>query len=213
MLSDHLIAISKGDRRAFEELYALSSPRLFGIALRLLRQPELAAAALKSAYLAMWSEMERKADALRAEAEDPIPSTDQVCAAPMRDAAVQEGGGLAPPALRARIGDPVIWMVSKVRAAALDFARAQVDEDGAMFEPFASQEQDDDPLGSETRSPELLELLGCLGHLSEERRRMVLLAYYDGWTRNALSIYFDAPEHSIRTWLRRSIGEIDACLQ
>ncbi|OYX72865.1 MAG: hypothetical protein B7Y95_09660 [Rhizobiales bacterium 32-66-11] len=197
VLSDLVIAVSLGDRDAFQILYARTSPRFFGIALRLLRHRDRATAALKAAYLSIWNQ----AQALR----------------PLFDAATQEDEGFAdrPAAetLRDLIGDPLCWMVAHVRRAALDLAREQASDDGSVFEPFAAEEAADDPLASEGRSRALLELLGCLGQLSEERRRMVLLAYYDGWTRDALSVYFDAPVHGINSWLRRSVGEIDAVLQ
>ncbi|OYY29793.1 MAG: hypothetical protein B7Y65_00890 [Azorhizobium sp. 35-67-15] len=190
VLSDLVIAVSLGDRDAFEILYARTSPRFFGIALRLLRHRDRAIAALKAAYLAIWNEARALRPSLDAAADRPAAET-----------------------LRDLIGDPLCWMVAHVRRTALDLAREQASDDGAVFEPFAAEEAADDPLASEVRSRELLELLGCLGQLSEERRRMVLLAYYDGWTRDALSVYFDAPVHGINSWLRRSVGEIDAILQ
>ncbi|MFH1557527.1 MAG: sigma factor-like helix-turn-helix DNA-binding protein [Pseudomonadota bacterium] len=197
VLSDLVIAVSHGDRDAFQILYARTSPRFYGVALRLLRHRDRARAALKAAYLAIWNE----ARTLR-------PSLD---GAPQGDDAPSDGP--AAETLRDVIGDPLCWMVAHVRRTALDLAREQASDDGSVFEPFAAEEAADDPLASEVRSRELLELLGCLGQLSEERRRMVLLAYYDGWTRDALSVYFDAPVHGINSWLRRSVGEIDAVLQ
>jgi RNA polymerase sigma-70 factor (ECF subfamily) len=59
---------------------------------------------------------------------------------------------------------------------------------------------------------ELRRLLNCLGQLEEERRRMVLLAYYSGWSREQLAAKFDAPANTIKTWLRRSLLEIRECL-
>ena len=59
---------------------------------------------------------------------------------------------------------------------------------------------------------ELRRLLACLGRLDEDRRRMVLLAYYSGWSRDQLAAQFDAPANTIKTWLRRSLLEIRECL-
>nr|WP_273546245.1 MULTISPECIES: sigma factor-like helix-turn-helix DNA-binding protein [unclassified Xanthobacter] len=58
-----------------------------------------------------------------------------------------------------------------------------------------------------------MRVLAALGLLSEERRRMVLLAYYDGWTRDALGVYFDIPDTGVRAWLARSAQEIAAHLR
>lgn len=163
-------AAAGGDRRAFEEVYRLTSPKLYGIALRLLRRPGLAEQALRQAYLR-----------IHAEAHTLRPQEDPVC-----------------------------WMVSITRACALDLAwRRPV---GDAFEPFDAAQRGEDPLASEARSPALARLLSCLGKLPEERRRMVLLAFYDGWSREALSVYFDAPAPVIRSWMARSVAQLGACL-
>ncbi|QRG04927.1 RNA polymerase subunit sigma-70 [Xanthobacter dioxanivorans] len=163
-------AVATGDRQAFEELYRLTSPKLYGIVLRLMRRPELAAEALRRTY-----------GRIHAEAHTLKP---------------QE--------------DPVAWMVSIARACALDMAwRRPV---GDAFEPFDVGQRGEDPLAGARRSPALQRLLTCLGTLPEERRRMVLLAFYDGWSREALSVYFDAPPAGIRAWMARSVAQLGACL-
>lgn len=168
----HLLTrVAHGDRAALEDLYRLTSPRLFGIALRILRKSDLAADVLQSLFVRIHAE----ADAI------------------------------------SRMDDPLAWMVGRAREAALDLCRAAPGGD-VILDPFEVGEEVDDPLATTERSPELLALLTCLGHLSQERRRMVLLAYYDGWSREALSIYFDAPPHAVNTWLWRSISELDECL-
>ncbi len=59
---------------------------------------------------------------------------------------------------------------------------------------------------------ELKRLLSCLGRLDPEKQRIVLLAYYSGWSRDQLAAQFDAPANTIKTWLRRSLLEIRECL-
>jgi len=55
--------------------------------------------------------------------------------------------------------------------------------------------------------------LGCLGQLEEDRRRLVLLAYYKRMEpANKLAAKFEAPANTIKTWLRRSLLEIRECL-
>ncbi len=36
-----------------------------------------------------------------------------------------------------------------------------------------------------------------------DRQRMVLLAYYNGWSREQLSEKFNTPLNTVKTWLRR----------
>ena len=52
-----------GDRQAFAELYRVSSPKLFAIALRMLRSSDRAEDVLQTTYLLIW----RKADRFRRE--------------------------------------------------------------------------------------------------------------------------------------------------
>jgi RNA polymerase sigma-70 factor (ECF subfamily) len=59
---------------------------------------------------------------------------------------------------------------------------------------------------------ELKRLLACMGRLDEDRRRLVLLAYYGGLSREQLAAKFDKPVNTIKTWLRRSLIEIRECL-
>lgn len=49
-----LVATAGGDRSAFAQLYALSSPRLFGVVLRIVRRRDLAEDVLQEAYLRIW---------------------------------------------------------------------------------------------------------------------------------------------------------------
>lgn len=169
-LRDRLAAVAAGDRSACARVYALSCPKLYGVALRLVRRPEPAMAALRRAYGRIF-----------------------------RDAATlaEEHSVLGA-------------MAVITRAAALDTLRTEGGPDA--FEPFHIARPAEDPLALPGRSKPLTRILGALGSLSEERRRMVLLAYYDGWSREALGVYFDTPQAGVRAWLARSILELSSQL-
>lgn len=49
-----LSRIALGDRRAFQQLYRRTSPKLFGVALRILRDRALAEEAVQEAYVKIW---------------------------------------------------------------------------------------------------------------------------------------------------------------
>src|SRR5712675_3694888 len=49
-----LAAVAKGDAVAFERLYGATSPKLYGVVLRILRRYELAADVVEQAYLQIW---------------------------------------------------------------------------------------------------------------------------------------------------------------
>jgi RNA polymerase sigma-70 factor (ECF subfamily) len=112
-----------------------------------------------------------------------------------------------------RVASPMTWMVAIARNQAIDIVRrraeASIEEEPAAMEVAADNP---DPLAAREMTDELRRLLGCLGGLDDERRRMVLLAYYNGLSREQLALKFDKPVNTIKTWLRRSLIEIRECL-
>jgi RNA polymerase sigma-70 factor (ECF subfamily) len=67
-------------------------------------------------------------------------------------------------------------------------------------------------MATRERSEQLSALLSCLELLGEERRAVVLLAYYRGMSREALARRFSKPVPTIKTWLRRGLAELKGCL-
>lgn len=108
---------------------------------------------------------------------------------------------------------PITWMVAIARNRALDVVRRK-SEVSIEDEPAAMETagEEPNPLARQEMTDDLRRLLGCLGQLEEDRRRLVLLAYYSGWSREQLAAKFDAPANTIKTWLRRSLLEIRECL-
>jgi DNA-directed RNA polymerase specialized sigma subunit, sigma24 homolog len=49
-----LCKTADGDKKAFAELYKITSPQLYAVALRLLKRPELADEATRDAYIKIW---------------------------------------------------------------------------------------------------------------------------------------------------------------
>ncbi|MBV8107866.1 MAG: RNA polymerase subunit sigma-70, partial [Hyphomicrobiales bacterium] len=58
----------------------------------------------------------------------------------------------------------------------------------------------------------LAALIDCLKGLDDERRAMLMLAYYHGASREALAKRFARPVPTIKTWLRRGLAELRKCL-
>jgi RNA polymerase sigma-70 factor (ECF subfamily) len=113
----------------------------------------------------------------------------------------------------AKLATPITWMVAIARNRALDVVRRK-GEVSIEDEPEAMEAagEEPNPLARQEMTDELRRLLGCLGQLEEDRRRLVLLAYYGGWSREQLAVKFEAPANTIKTWLRRSLLEIRECL-
>jgi RNA polymerase sigma-70 factor (ECF subfamily) len=113
----------------------------------------------------------------------------------------------------ARLATPITWMVAIARNRALDVVRRK-SEVSIEDEPAAMETagEEPNPLARQEMTEELKRLLGCLGQVDEDRRRLVLLAYYGGWSREQLAVKFGRPVNTIKTWLRRSLAEIRECL-
>jgi len=111
------------------------------------------------------------------------------------------------------IASPITWMVAIARNRAIDIMRKKA-EVSIEDEPEAMGVAADTPtpLARREMTEELKRLLSCLGKLDPEKQRIVLLAYYSGWSRDQLAKKLDIPVNTIKTWLRRSLLEIRGCM-
>lgn len=109
------------------------------------------------------------------------------------------------------LASPLTWMVTIARNRAIDEVRRRGEADAdAEFTDAASEAPD---AGSRKEmTAELKRLLECIGQLDSDRQRLVLLAYYNGWSREQLAEKLDQPISTVKTWLRRSMTEIRECL-
>src|ERR1700722_16290510 len=110
-------------------------------------------------------------------------------------------------------GSPLAWMATIARNRALDEVRrvrpVSLEDQPEGFEPAA---EEIDPLAARERSERLTALVDCLKALDEEKRAVVLLAYYRGLSREALARRFGRPGPTIKTWLHRSLAQLRDCL-
>lgn len=110
-------------------------------------------------------------------------------------------------------GSPLAWMATIARNRALDeVRRVRPTSLEDMPEGFEPADVEIDPLASRDRSEELAALLHCLKTLDEEKREIVLMAYYRGMSREALAKKYDRPVPTIKTWLRRGLMQLKDCL-
>jgi RNA polymerase sigma-70 factor (ECF subfamily) len=54
--------------------------------------------------------------------------------------------------------------------------------------------------------------MNCLQALDEEKREAIMLAYYRGFSREALAQKMQRPVPTIKTWLRRGLAQLRDCL-
>ena len=110
-------------------------------------------------------------------------------------------------------GSPLAWMATIARNRALDEVRrvrpASLEDMPESFEPAA---EPIDPLAARDRSERLAALIACLERLDDDKRAILLLAYYHGASREALAKRFGRPVPTIKTWLQRGLAQLRDCL-
>jgi RNA polymerase sigma factor (sigma-70 family) len=110
-------------------------------------------------------------------------------------------------------GAAMAWLTVIARHRAIDHIRSH----GRVRNQMADNMQAElDRLPSLTaavgQASDLRQLSTCLGHLQPDHRQAVLLAYYNGWTREELALHFNIPENTLKTWLRRGLIALRACM-
>lgn len=113
---------------------------------------------------------------------------------------------------RATTYSPMTWLITIARNTAIDVLRAQkevADIDAHsphLMAPEPSPEQ------IAVAASEMKRILGCLNELDPDRRDAIKGAYLDGETYNTLSMRFDVPLNTMRTWLRRGLAALRECM-
>ncbi|MGO9004349.1 MAG: sigma-70 family RNA polymerase sigma factor [Beijerinckiaceae bacterium] len=174
-LANLIGAVGRRDRHAFNRLYELAAPKLFGLVLRILRDRAMAEDVLQDVFMRIW----------------------------------QSAEGYAPAA-----GPAMAWLTAIARNRAIDMLRvkgpprsANDENEADYYEKIAS------PGDPETDMADLAALRHCLGEIDEPARTCVLLAYYEGYSREELARRFDRPVNTIKTWLHRSLAALRTCLE
>jgi RNA polymerase sigma-70 factor, ECF subfamily len=182
-----LLATAARDVEAFERLYRRCAPLLLGIAQRVTRRKELAEEVLHDSFVRIW----RAADTF-----DPL-------------------------------GAPVGWMTTIVRNRAIDLMEthdmARVDSYHAALDdkPEASLDQMFDWSGMQaaenaddrldaSRMREFLRR--CLGELAAPERQALVLAYEHGLSHGDLAAHLNKPLGTVKTWIRRGMNNLRACI-
>jgi RNA polymerase sigma-70 factor, ECF subfamily len=110
-------------------------------------------------------------------------------------------------------GSPLAWMATIARNRALDEVRrvrpASLEDMPDSLEPTAELI---DPLAARDRSERLAALIACLERLDDDKRAILMLAYYHGASREALAKRFGRPVPTIKTWLHRGLAQLRDCL-
>ena len=171
-----LLATARGDNAAFEQLYRITSSRLFGVCLRIVNQRSEAEDVLQDVFTNVW----RKAQQF-----DP-----------------QRASG-------------VTWLTMMARNKAIDHLRAGRASRQSVPIEYAEDVMETAPnaqLAAEA-AIEGHQLDVCLGELEAPRRQLVRTAFFEGCTYEELAQRSGTPLGTVKSWIRRSLAKLKACLE
>jgi RNA polymerase sigma factor (sigma-70 family) len=110
-------------------------------------------------------------------------------------------------------GLPMAWLTSIARNRTIDVLRQKSlvlpERDDSDID---WQERIADPRDTEADFMDLSALRHCLSEIEEPARSCVLLAYYEGYSRDELAKRYERPVNTIKTWLHRSLLALKSCL-
>jgi RNA polymerase sigma-70 factor, ECF subfamily len=112
-----------------------------------------------------------------------------------------------------KAGAPITWMAVIARNLALDeLRRAQPVSIEDRPEVLDMPDVFRHPLDAREKSEDWAGLTACLERMEKDRREMLLLAYHHGMSREELAAKYGAPVATVKTWLRRGLLQLRACL-
>ena len=110
---------------------------------------------------------------------------------------------------------PITWLVAiarnraidRVRAAAASMLGAPIEEASAVSDPA--------PLATETieAAQENRRLYACLEELETRQQAAIRAAFVDGLTYEELAARSDVPLGTMKSWIRRGLAKLRACLE
>jgi len=109
---------------------------------------------------------------------------------------------------------PITWLATLARNRAIDRLRSSKAHlnrpiEAAAETPDATPLADDALLGAETYQ----RMQGCLGELEPETAGYIRAAFFDGKTYAALAEAAGAPIGTMKSWIRRALMRLRACLE
>lgn len=173
-----------GDRAAFAELYRRTSGHLYAVLLRIQRDRGQAEELLQEVYVSVWK------------------------AAAGFDAAQSQ---------------PLTWLTRIARNRAIDsLRRAQTQPQllsGTADDDEGTDAQDSvasaapGPLDLLDRASDARELSRCMQALSAAQRQSVALAFFDGLSHAEVAAQLRQPLGTVKSWVRRALMTLKACLE
>ena len=109
-------------------------------------------------------------------------------------------------------GSGMGWLVAVARNHAIDRLRSRRPATDAYEMAAEVPDPGPTPEAAALRASDVGRLTHCLDQLEVEKSQAVQAAYIEGYTYQDLAARFDVPLNTMRTWLRRSLMKLKACL-
>ncbi|HPM55585.1 MAG TPA: sigma-70 family RNA polymerase sigma factor [Thermomonas sp.] len=107
------------------------------------------------------------------------------------------------------------WLGTIARNRAIDRVRARPSP--ALHEPIEDHELADDeaptPAAGIDAALERAQLDDCMDQLEPKRRSLIRTAFFENVTYDVLALRAEAPLGSVKSWIRRGLQQLKACLE
>ena len=179
-----LAAVDRKDAIAFRALYDATSPKLFGLALRIVSKPELAEEVLQDSFVSIWSNAGSYQSSL---------------AAPMTWMST---------IVRNRAFDLLRKVASGPQSAIeMDAETVEAEIMGVLEDGGAT------PMHVLESSQEAKALASCMSGLEGLHRQAMALAFYHDLSHSEVAAHMQLPIGTVKTWIRRGLDKLRTCLQ
>lgn len=108
---------------------------------------------------------------------------------------------------------PMSWLITVVRNKALDHLRRTGEAHDTLDEPDHLPGSAPDPLALLSQASSALGLRACLDGLDAPLRQSLALAYYEGCSHAEVASQLRTPLGTVKTWLRRGLERLRACME
>lgn len=110
---------------------------------------------------------------------------------------------------------PITWLATIARNRSIDRLRSGAPARRAVPVEAAAEIADDGPLASElvAGADDARRLNGCLDELEDRAARCIRTAFFEGVTYEALAERESAPVGTMKSWIRRGLQKLKACLE
>ena len=179
--------VAHGDRAALKTVYDMTSAKLLGVILRIVRDRETSEDVLQDVYVKVWRRAGR---------------FDPAVASPVTWLCVIARNAAIDCARRESRGDPVVSRPAE--------AMEEIEDDTIAGILARDPEDPANDFLCDMEDHERVRL--CIEQLQNEHRRTIRLAFFDGLSHSQLAERIGAPLGTVKSWIRRGLASLKGCL-